>query len=67
MFKWIKSHTHNRRARLVIDNKRSKKIILRHGVPQGGILSPHALYSIHERLGKTATHFLSRVPCKQMN
>ena len=40
MFKWIKSYTHNRRARVVIDNNRSKKILLRHGVPQGGVLSP---------------------------
>ena len=40
MFKWIKSYTHNRKARVVIDNNRSKKILLRHGVPQGGVLSP---------------------------
>ena len=40
MFKWIKSYTHNRRARVVIHNNRSKKILLRHGVPQGGVLSP---------------------------
>ena len=40
MFKWIKSYTHNRRARVVIDNNRSKKILLRHGVSQGGVLSP---------------------------
>ena len=40
MFKWIKSYTHNRRALVVIDNNRSKKILLRHGVPQGGVLSP---------------------------
>ena len=40
MFKWIKSYKHNRRARIVIDNNRSKKILLRHGVPQGGVLSP---------------------------
>ena len=41
MFKWIKSHTHNRRARVAIEAEvRSKKILLRHGVPQGGVLSP---------------------------
>ena len=40
LFKWIKSFTHNRRARVVIDNNSNKKILLRHGVPQGGVLSP---------------------------
>ena len=39
MFKCIKSYTHNRRARVVIDNNRSKKILLRHDVPQRGVLS----------------------------
>ena len=29
-----------RRARVVIDNTKSKKILLRHGVPQGGVISP---------------------------
>ena len=37
MFKWIKSYKHNRGARVVIDNNRSKKILLRYGVPQGGV------------------------------
>ena len=40
MFGWIKSYLHNRRARVVIDNTKSKKILLRHGVPQGGVISP---------------------------
>ena len=40
MFRWIKSHLHNRRARLFIDNTKSKKILLRHEVPQGGVISP---------------------------
>ena len=40
MFCWIKSYLHNRRARVVIDNTKSKKILLRHGVPQGGVISP---------------------------
>ena len=40
MFGWIKSNLHNRRARVVIDNTKSKKILLRHGVPQGGVISP---------------------------
>ena len=40
MIKWIKSYRHNRRAMVVIDNNRSKMILHRHGVPQGGVLSP---------------------------
>ena len=40
MFGWIKAYLHNRRARVVIDNTKSKKILLRHGVPQGGVISP---------------------------
>ena len=40
MFKWIKSYTHNRRPRVLIYNNISKKILLRHSVPQGGVLSP---------------------------
>ena len=39
MFRWIKSYLHNRRARVVVDNTKSKKILLRHGVPQGGVIS----------------------------
>ena len=40
MFWWSKSYLHNRRARLVINNTKSKKILLRHGVPQGGVIPP---------------------------
>ena len=40
MFCWIKSYLHNRRARAVRDNTKSEKILLRHGVPQGGVISP---------------------------
>ena len=40
MFRWIKSYLHNRRARVVIDNTKSKKEFLRHGVLQREILSP---------------------------
>ena len=40
MFRRIKSYLHNRRERVVIDNTKSKKILRRHGVPQGGVLSP---------------------------
>ena len=34
IFGWIKSYLHNRRARVVIDNTKSRKILLRHGIPQ---------------------------------
>ena len=40
MYRWIKSYLHNRRARVTVDNAKSKKILLRHGVPQGGVISP---------------------------
>ena len=40
MFCWIKSYLHNRRVRVVIDNTKSKKKLLRHWVPQGGVISP---------------------------
>ena len=40
MFNWIKSYLYNRRTRVSVDRIHSKKILLRHGVPQGGVLSP---------------------------
>ena len=40
MFHWIKSYLYNRRARVSVDRIHSKKILLRHRVPQGGVLSP---------------------------
>ena len=40
MYRWIKSYLHNRRARVTVDNTKTKKVLLRHGVPQGGVLSP---------------------------
>ena len=41
MFPWIKSYLFNHRARVSLDSKtNSKKFLLRHGVPQGGVLSP---------------------------
>ena len=40
MFNWIKSYLYNRRANVSVDRVHSKKILLRHGVPQGGVLSP---------------------------
>ena len=40
MLRWIKSYLHNRRARVTVDGRKGKKVLLRHGVPQGGVLSP---------------------------
>ena len=40
MYKWIKAYLHNRKARVHLDGLKSKKVLLRHGVPQGGVLSP---------------------------
>ena len=62
VFKWIKSYTNNRRARVVIDNNRSKKILLRLCVPQGGFFVTNPLCSIHEQLGETAPRFCKECP-----
>ena len=41
MLPWIKSFLHNRKARVTVNNHhRSKKVLIRHGVPQGGVVSP---------------------------
>ena len=40
MYKWITSFLHNRKARVTVDGKQSRKFTLRHGVPQGGVVSP---------------------------
>ena len=37
---WIRSYLHNRRARVHVNGWRGKDFLLRHGVPQGGVLSP---------------------------
>ena len=36
MFNWRKSYLYKRRVRVPVDRFHSKKILLRHGVPQGG-------------------------------
>ena len=58
MFKLIKSYTRNRRARVVIDNNRSKKILLRHGVLQGGVLSTTLFIVFMKDLVKQLPTFL---------
>jgi len=40
MYRWTKSYLHNRRARVLVDGQCGRKVLLRHGVPQGGVLSP---------------------------
>ena len=40
MLKWMQSYLFNRRARVCLDQLNSRKILLRQGVPQGGVLSP---------------------------
>ena len=40
MLKWIQSYLFNRRARVSLDQLSSRKILLRQGVPQGGVLTP---------------------------
>ena len=40
MLKWIQSYLFKRRARVSLDQLSSRKILLRQGVTQGGVLSP---------------------------
>lgn len=40
MLTWIKAYLYNRRARVSLNQTKSRKFLLRHGVPQGGVLSP---------------------------
>ena len=40
MYTWIKQYLKNRKARVNLQGKKSKKKLLRQGVPQGGVLSP---------------------------
>ena len=40
MYTWISQYLHNRQARVKLQGQKSKKKVLRQGVPQGGVLSP---------------------------
>ena len=40
MLRWIRSYLHNRRARVSVNGTKGKQVLMRHGVPQGGVLSP---------------------------
>ena len=40
MLRWIRAYLHNRRARVTVNGHKGKQVLLRHGVPQGGVLSP---------------------------
>ena len=57
MYKWISSFLHNRKARVTVDGKLSRKFLLRHGVPQGGVISPTLfLIFIDDLLKKLPKH-----------
>ena len=40
MLRWMASYLDNRRARVLVDNQKSKQFLLRRGVPQEGVVSP---------------------------
>jgi ribonuclease HI/endonuclease/exonuclease/phosphatase family metal-dependent hydrolase len=40
MYRWTKSYLHNRRARVQVNGQQGQTVLLRQGVPQGGVLSP---------------------------
>ena len=40
MLRWTKAYLHNRKARVLVNGHTGKKVLLRQGVPQGGVLSP---------------------------
>ena len=40
LYQWTKSYLHNRRAGALVDGHCGRKVLLRQGVPQGGVLSP---------------------------
>ena len=54
------SNTQNRIARVDIDNDRSKNILLRNGVPQGGVLSPTLFIVFMNDLVKQLPTFVKR-------
>ncbi|KAK7087559.1 hypothetical protein V1264_021593 [Littorina saxatilis] len=40
MLSWIRSFLHNRRSRVTVSSRLSRRVLIRHGVPQGGVISP---------------------------
>ena len=40
MLRWTRSYLHNRKARVLVNGVTGRKVLLRQGVPQGGVLSP---------------------------
>ena len=40
MYCWIKHYLHNQKAAVKLEMKHSRKKLFKHGVPQGGVLSP---------------------------
>ena len=43
MYKWTKSYLYNRRVRVLVDGQCGQKVLLKPGVPQGGVLPPTLL------------------------
>jgi hypothetical protein len=44
MYNWTKSYLYNRRARVQVDGQCGRKVLLKQGVPQGGVLPPILLF-----------------------
>ncbi|KAK7099549.1 hypothetical protein V1264_003677 [Littorina saxatilis] len=45
MYQWIRSYLYNRRARVNVDQTKSKKFLLRHGVLRAESSPPHSSFS----------------------
>jgi hypothetical protein len=46
MYNWTKSYLYNRRARVLVDEQCGRKVLLKQGVPQGGVL-PLTLFILY--------------------
>ena len=47
MYNWIKLYLYNRRARVRVDGQCGRKVLLKQGVPQGGVLPPILLFILY--------------------
>ena len=45
MLRWIRSYLYNRRARISVNGRKGKKVLPRHGIPQGGSSHLHFSWS----------------------
>ena len=41
MYKWTNSYLYNRKPRVQVDGQSGRKVLLKQGVPQGGVLPPN--------------------------